>query len=137
MHRGTGGQRIGQGQRQWLGIGFAPSTLYKVLPELIRAREDLGSPVSRVAQDAIARFRDTDEFQRHTARMRRSFRRRRSLLSDVLGGLPHVSVLPMAGGAHAVLAVPGVRQVDTNLVWEPQWGMDMMSDEARLELGML
>lgn len=29
-------RRIGQGQRQWLGIGFAPSTLYTVLPELIR-----------------------------------------------------------------------------------------------------
>ncbi len=39
--------------------------------------------------------------------------------------------------ADAVLAVPGVRQVDTNLVWEPQWGMDMMSDEARLELGFM
>ena len=34
-------------------------------------------------------------------------------------------------------AIPGVRQVDTNLVWEPQWGMDMMSDEARLELGFM
>ncbi|MGE7991700.1 LysR family transcriptional regulator [Pseudomonas sp. NPDC089554] len=29
-------RRIGEGQRQWLGIGFAPSTLYGVLPELIR-----------------------------------------------------------------------------------------------------
>ncbi|CAD5109833.1 LysR family transcriptional regulator [Zestomonas carbonaria] len=29
-------RRIGQGQRKWLGIGFAPSTLYDVLPELIR-----------------------------------------------------------------------------------------------------
>ncbi|MFJ4112466.1 LysR family transcriptional regulator [Pseudomonas sp. NPDC089758] len=29
-------RRIGRGQRQWLGIGFAPSTLYAVLPELIR-----------------------------------------------------------------------------------------------------
>jgi len=29
-------RRIGNGQRQWLGIGFAPSTLYTVLPELIR-----------------------------------------------------------------------------------------------------
>ncbi|MFJ4054984.1 LysR family transcriptional regulator [Pseudomonas sp. NPDC089743] len=29
-------RRIGQGKRQWLGIGFAPSTLYAVLPELIR-----------------------------------------------------------------------------------------------------
>ncbi|WDY60592.1 LysR family transcriptional regulator [Pseudomonas sp. PSKL.D1] len=29
-------RRIGQGQQQWLGIGFAPSTLYDQLPELIR-----------------------------------------------------------------------------------------------------
>jgi FeS assembly SUF system protein len=37
----------------------------------------------------------------------------------------------------AISAVPGVRQVDVDLVWEPQWGMDMMSDEARLELGFM
>lgn len=30
-------RRIGQGQRKWLGIGFAPSTLYGALPDLIRA----------------------------------------------------------------------------------------------------
>ncbi|MCK9817721.1 LysR family transcriptional regulator [Pseudomonas sp. MAFF 302046] len=29
-------RRIGQGQKTWLGIGFAPSTLYGVLPQLIR-----------------------------------------------------------------------------------------------------
>jgi FeS assembly SUF system protein len=39
--------------------------------------------------------------------------------------------------ADAITAVPGVRQVDVNLVWDPQWGMDMMSDEARLELGFM
>jgi FeS assembly SUF system protein len=39
--------------------------------------------------------------------------------------------------ADAVNAVPGVRQVDVDLTWEPQWGMDMMSDEARLELGFM
>lgn len=37
----------------------------------------------------------------------------------------------------AVGAIPGVRQVNVELVWEPQWGMDMMSDEARLELGFM
>ncbi|MCB1352459.1 MAG: SUF system Fe-S cluster assembly protein [Rhodobacteraceae bacterium] len=37
----------------------------------------------------------------------------------------------------AIDPVPGVRQVDVQLVWEPQWGMDMMSDEARLELGFM
>ena len=26
---------------------------------------------------------------------------------------------------------------NVELVWEPQWGMDMMSDEARLELGFM
>ena len=39
--------------------------------------------------------------------------------------------------ADAVSAVPGVKQVDVDLVWEPPWGMEMMSDEARLELGFL
>lgn len=37
----------------------------------------------------------------------------------------------------AVGAVPGVRQANVELVWDPQWGMDMMSDEARLELGFM
>ncbi len=39
--------------------------------------------------------------------------------------------------ADAVGAVPGVRQVDVEIVWEPPWGMDMMSDAARLELGFM
>lgn len=33
--------------------------------------------------------------------------------------------------------VPGVRDAEVNLVWDPPWGPDRMSDEARLELGML
>ena len=39
--------------------------------------------------------------------------------------------------ADAVNAVPGVKQVDVEMTFEPQWGMDMMSDEARLELGFM
>jgi FeS assembly SUF system protein len=34
-------------------------------------------------------------------------------------------------------AVPGVRDAEVNLVWDPPWGPEKMSDEARLELGML
>ena len=37
----------------------------------------------------------------------------------------------------AISPVPGVQEVAVELVWEPQWGMDMMSDEARLELGFM
>ena len=36
-----------------------------------------------------------------------------------------------------VASVPGVRDAEVNLVWDPPWGPDKMTDEARLELGML
>jgi len=36
-----------------------------------------------------------------------------------------------------VSAVKGVREVEINLVFDPPWDKDMMSDEARLELGLL
>ncbi len=39
--------------------------------------------------------------------------------------------------ADAVGAIPGVKQVDVEMTFEPQWGMEMMSDEARLELGFM
>ncbi len=39
--------------------------------------------------------------------------------------------------ADAVEPIPGVKTVDVQLVWEPPWGMDMLSDEARLELGFI
>jgi FeS assembly SUF system protein len=34
-------------------------------------------------------------------------------------------------------AVPGVTSVQLDLVWDPPWTPDMMSEAARLELGML
>lgn len=34
-------------------------------------------------------------------------------------------------------AVPGVGSVEVNLVWDPPWDPQKMSDEAKLELGML
>lgn len=39
--------------------------------------------------------------------------------------------------ADAILPVAGVKHVDVDLTFEPPWGMDMMSDEARLELGFM
>ena len=36
-----------------------------------------------------------------------------------------------------VASVPGIRDAEVNLVWDPPWGPDKMTDEARLELGML
>jgi FeS assembly SUF system protein len=39
--------------------------------------------------------------------------------------------------ADAVGPLPGVKTVDVQMTFEPQWGMEMMSDEARLELGFM
>ena len=37
---------------------------------------------------------------------------------------------------NAIASVPGVGVVSVNLVWEPMWSPDRMSDEARLVLNM-
>ncbi|PIE06933.1 MAG: SUF system Fe-S cluster assembly protein [Rhodobacterales bacterium] len=37
----------------------------------------------------------------------------------------------------AIGTVPGVSQVNVEITWDPPWGMDMMSDDARLELGFM
>ncbi len=39
--------------------------------------------------------------------------------------------------ADAVEPVAGVKQVNVAMTFDPPWGMDMMSDEARLELGFM
>ena len=37
----------------------------------------------------------------------------------------------------AIEPIAGVKEVNVELTWEPPWGMEMMSDEARLELGFM
>jgi FeS assembly SUF system protein len=49
---------------------------------------------------------------------------------------------PVAGSLpgeveHAIKGVPGVSDVKIQLVWNPPWDRDMMSEVAKLELGML
>ncbi|SER98080.1 FeS assembly SUF system protein [Tranquillimonas rosea] len=39
--------------------------------------------------------------------------------------------------ADAIEPLPGVKTVDVEITWDPPWGMDMMTDEARLELGFM
>lgn len=36
-----------------------------------------------------------------------------------------------------VALVPGVREVDVELVWDPPWDLSRLSDAARLQLGMM
>jgi FeS assembly SUF system protein len=35
------------------------------------------------------------------------------------------------------MAVPGAREVEVEVVWEPPWTPEMMTEAARLELGMM
>jgi FeS assembly SUF system protein len=52
---------------------------------------------------------------------------------------PHCPVAASMPGEveTAIRAVPGVSDVRVKLVWTPPWSPERMSEEARLELGML
>jgi FeS assembly SUF system protein len=39
--------------------------------------------------------------------------------------------------ADAVRSVDGIKDVEVELVWEPPWSREMMSEAARLQLGIL
>ncbi len=49
---------------------------------------------------------------------------------------PVAGTLPLEA-ERAVRAVPGVKDARVELVWDPPWNPDMMSEAAKLELGML
>ena len=38
---------------------------------------------------------------------------------------------------HKILGVPGVSEARVELVWDPPWNQSMMSEAARLELGLM
>jgi len=60
----------------------------------------------------------------------------RVVMSLTAPGCPVAGEMP-GWVADAIEPLAGVKQVGVELTWEPQWGMEMMSDEARLELGFM
>jgi metal-sulfur cluster biosynthetic enzyme len=48
---------------------------------------------------------------------------------------PEAGVLP-GQVQDKVLAVPGVSDCNVELVWDPMWNMNMMSEAARLQLNV-
>ncbi len=58
------------------------------------------------------------------------------LMSLTAPGCPVAGEMP-GWVQEAISGVPGIRTVTAELIWEPPWGMEMMSDEARLELGFM
>ena len=58
------------------------------------------------------------------------------LMSLTAPGCPVAGEMP-GWVSDAVKPIEGLNSVNVEIVWEPQWGMEMMSDEARLELGFM
>ena len=58
------------------------------------------------------------------------------IMSLTAPGCPVAGEMP-GWVAEAIEPLPGVRTVDVHLTFDPPWGMEMMSDEARLELGFM
>jgi metal-sulfur cluster biosynthetic enzyme len=65
---------------------------------------------------------------------------------EVDGGSAHIEMTLTSPGCpfgpyllhqvnEAASAVEGIREAQVDIVWEPAWGPDKMSEEARLELG--
>lgn len=107
---------------------IAPSTtdhpLYEAVVEACRTVHDPEIPVNIYDLGLIYTIDIDDESQVNIA------------MSLTAPGCPVAGDMP-GWVAEAVLGVPGVKTTDVQLVWEPQWGMDMMSDAARLELGFM
>jgi FeS assembly SUF system protein len=51
-------------------------------------------------------------------------------------GCPSAQVIPL-DVERRVREVPGIKDVRVDVVWDPQWTKDRMSDAAKLALGML
>ena len=58
------------------------------------------------------------------------------LMSLTAPGCPVAGEMPL-WVSDAVKPIEGLKSVHVEIVGEPQWGMEMMSDEARLELGFM
>lgn len=51
-------------------------------------------------------------------------------------GCPVAGTLP-GEVQEKVKSIPGIKNVVVEVVWDPPWSPDMMSDEAKLELGFM
>ncbi|MFP7366333.1 PLP-dependent aminotransferase family protein [Corynebacterium callunae] len=81
---------------------------YLLLPtplahQLAQLRGILGQPVGAITQAALATYLASGALRRRTQRLRRVYRRRRSIVNERLSALPGAQLRPIDGGLHAVL----------------------------------
>ena len=100
------------------------NTLKEAVIEQLRDVYDPEIPVSIFEMGLIYEVKISDENHVHI------------LMTLTAPNCPVAEMLPQEV-KEKVLTVPGVKSADVEITFEPEWDQDMMSDEAKLELGML
>lgn len=82
------------------GYLIAPAA---VIPQLLALRKVFGQPVNKITQLALAQYLASGALRRRTQQLRRTYRRRRSIVTSILGDIHRTTLRPITGGLHAVL----------------------------------
>jgi GntR family transcriptional regulator/MocR family aminotransferase len=100
------GIEFGKALTPWLRLGYlvAPDRL---IPDLQAVRDDLGTPVSGLDQQALATYLADGALRRHIARSRRDYRHTRTYLTRLLAErTPGIRSRGTDAGLHLVLELP-------------------------------
>jgi len=107
--------------------GDAPESAEALKADIVAALQEIYDPEIPVNIYELGLIYDVDVREDYSVRVRMTLT------------TPHCPVAESMPGEVElkVNGVAGVRSAEVALVWEPAWDMSMMSDEARLELGLL
>jgi len=107
--------------------GDAPESAEVLKANIVTALQEIYDPEIPVNIYELGLIYDVDVREDYSVRVRMTLT------------TPHCPVAESMPGEVElkVSGVAGVRSAEVALVWEPAWDMSMMSDEARLELGLL
>jgi len=107
--------------------GGAPESVEALKADIVAALQEIYDPEIPVSIYELGLIYDVDVAEDFSARIRMTLTTPHCPVAESMPGEVEIKV---AG-------VPGVTSSEVLLVWEPAWDMSMMSDEARLELGLL
>lgn len=96
-------RRVASGSKRWLGIGFAPSTLYGALPELIRSLRSIGDIELGLSEMITRQQHDALKSGRIDIGFGRLLFDAPSIIQQVVHQDPLVAALP---AGHALLGAP-------------------------------
>ena len=106
-----------------LASGEIPAKMYDIV-EAIKTVYDPEIPINVYDLGLIYKINQTDNGDIHID------------MSLTAPGCPVAGVLPQQV-ADAVAALSGTGHIEVEIVWEPAWSLERLSDEARMMLEML